>query len=259
MTLRFTRHSILLVSIILAKVFNSCNTFERESLNIATAANVQFAMDTIVEIFENETGIKTNVILGSSGKLTAQIIQGAPYDIFVSANMKYPEEIYAENKALTKPEVYAYGALVLWTLKESVDPAPSLLVADNVRRIAIANPKTAPYGTVAIEFLKSKGWYDILLPKLVYGESIAQVNQFITTQTADIGFTAKSVVLSSEMKKFGRWKEVDINGYSPIEQGIILIDLVKGHNEDADQFRSFLLSKRAKEILLKFDLIICPG
>jgi molybdate transport system substrate-binding protein len=233
-------------------ICTNCNTSEEEGLNIATAANVQFAMDTLAEIFESETGIKANIILGSSGKLTAQIIQGAPFDIFVSANMKYPNEIYNKNKALSKPQVYAYGALVLWTLKESIKPDLTVLNSAVIRKIAVANPKTAPYGSAAIEFLKNRGIYDQVSDKLVYGESIAQVNQFITSKTADIGFTAKSVVLSPKMKNMGSWAEIDADAYSPIEQGVIVIDTGKTIEKNAEKFESFLLSTKAKAILSKY-------
>ena len=251
-----TVRSLLLIALIslffVLLFFCSCDTSEKRSLNIATAANVQFAMDTLAEVFEKETGIRTNIILGSSGKLTAQIIQGAPYDIFVSANMKYPDEIFKQNKALLKPEVYAYGALVLWTLQETVTPELTYLTDDKIRRIAIANPKTAPYGSATIDLLINKGLYENVKHKLVFGESIAQVNQFITSRTADIGFTAKSVVISHKMKNAGYWSELDPNDYSPIEQGVIIIDRGKLNSAHAKDFMSFLLSEKAGKILSEF-------
>ena len=251
-----TARSVVIKSIIslivVIQVLSSCNTSKEESLYIATAANVQFAMDTLTGIFESETGIKTNIILGSSGKLTAQILQGAPYDIFLSANMKYPAEIYNNNKALNKPEVYAHGALVLWTLKDSITPELTSLTDDKIRRIAIANPKTAPYGSAALELLINNGIYESIKHKLVYGESISQVNQFITSKTADMGFTAKSVVLSSKMRNIGYWSELDSNDYSPIEQGAIIINTGKSNSEQVMMFISFILSEKAKKILSEF-------
>lgn len=255
MTVRSVVIKSIISLLVVIQVFNSCNTSKKESLYIATAANVQFAMDTLADIFESETGIKTNIILGSSGKLTAQILQGAPYDIFVSANMKYPAEIYKNSKASTKPQVYAHGALVLWTLKESIIPELASLTDDKIRRIAIANPKTAPYGSAALDLLKNKGIYEIVKHKLVYGESISQVNQFITSRTADMGFTAKSVVLSSKMKSIGYWTELDTNDYSPIEQGAIIVNTGKPNSEHTKEFMSFILSDKAKKILSEFGYI----
>jgi molybdate transport system substrate-binding protein len=255
MTLRFVVIRSILSIFIVIQVFYSCNTSKKESLYIATAANVQFAMDTLAGIFESETGIETHIILGSSGKLTAQILQGAPYDIFVSANMKYPAEIYKNNKASTEPEVYAQGVLVLWTLNESITTELTSLTDDKVRRIAIANPRTAPYGSAALDLLINKGIYENVKHKLVYGESISQVNQFITSKTADIGFTAKSVVISSKMKNVGYWSEMDSNDYSPIEQGVIIINKGISNSEHANKFMSFILSEKAKAILSEFGYI----
>jgi molybdate transport system substrate-binding protein len=244
------KRTILFIFIIHA--FSYCNLPPEKSINIATAANVQFAMDTIAAIFEKETGIKANIILGSSGKLTAQILQGAPYDIFVSANMKYPMEIYKKNMALRKPEVYAYGSLVLWTLKDSVDPDITILTNTEIRRIAIANPKTAPYGIAALELLQNLGIFEQIKDKLVYGESISQVNQFITSKTADIGFSAKSVVLSSKMKNMGSWSVIDSLKYTPIEQGALIIKKDEAHLKEAEKFLSFLFSTKVKCILSDF-------
>jgi molybdate transport system substrate-binding protein len=252
MLIRFFVFKIITLLLLAVLGFSSCKMVDKKSLNIATAANVQFAMDSIASVFEDEAGIKINIILGSSGKLTAQILQGAPYDVFVSANMKYPTEIYNNNKSYRKPEVYAYGSLVLWTLKETVIPDLSILTNDEIRSIAIANPKTAPYGSATIELLMNTGIYERIKDKLVYGESISQVNQFITSKTADIGFTAKSVVLSSRMKNIGSWSELDSKEYALIQQGVIIVEHNKSQLKRAEMFSSFLLSDRAKSILSGF-------
>ena len=243
----------LMITLLLILFLLSCNIKSTENkLTIAAAANVQFAMDTLADLFERETGIPTNIITGSSGKLTAQILQGAPFDVFLSADMKYPEQIYRSGKALKAPEVYAYGSLILWTLKDDIQPDIDILTSDKITRIAIANPKTAPYGVASIEFLKRMSIYEMVKDKLIFGESISQVNQFITSRSADIGFSAESVVLSSTLPDKGLWIRLDNTKYTPLKQGIVIINRENGKSVEAENFFLFLLSPRAKNILSEF-------
>ncbi|HLF32721.1 MAG TPA: molybdate ABC transporter substrate-binding protein [Cyclobacteriaceae bacterium] len=232
----------------LALCLASCSP-RPEKLIIATAANVQFAMDGLVKEFASESGIPCEIILGSSGKLTAQIMAGAPYDVFVSADMKYPQELHAAGKTTDKPEVYAYGLLVLWTVREDIEPELDMLNDDRVMHVAIANPRTAPYGEAAREALVNYRLYEKVAGKLVYGESIAQVNQFILSGTAEAGFTSKSMVLSGEMQNKGRWTEVDRTLYSPIAQGAVIIRREGKDPAHAEDFYNFLYSENAQDIL----------
>lgn len=221
-------------------------------ITIATAANMQFAMKALTHNFTKETGIKCDLIISSSGKLTAQIKSGAPYDLFVSADMKYPSELYKDGLALEKPKVYAYGKLVLWTMNNHINPSLASLKMSKIKYIACANPKTAPYGLAAIQTLKHYGLYKSLKSKLVYGESIAQTNQFIISESAKVGFTAKSVVLSPKMKSKGKWIEVNPKSYSPIAQGVVILKQNKTLEADARKFYEFLFSAKAKKILQDF-------
>jgi len=245
-------HKLSIYILLFCLINFSCNYDKTNSITIATAANVQFAMDTIASLFEEETGIQTNIVVGSSGKLTAQILQGAPYDIFVSADMKYPVEIYNNNMAFLLPEIYAYGSLVIWTLKDSILLNLNYLIDENIRHIAIANPKTAPYGIAAIQVLEKAGILEAVQKKLVFGESISQTNQFITSKTADIGFTAKSVVLSSQMRNTGIWTEIDPANYTPIQQGAVIIKRNQSQIKSAEMFYSFLFSEEVQIILNTF-------
>ena len=241
---------LLLITVLLT--LQACNTLPDNYITIATAGNVQFAMDTLVIVFEKESGIKANIILGSSGKLTAQILQGAPYDIFVSANMKYPMEVFKNGLALGEPKVYAYGSLVLWTPKEFTVSSLDILKDAEIRKIAIPNPRTAVYGEAAVELLKNKGIFEVVKDKLVYGESITQVSQFLISKAADIGFSAKSIVLSPEMRNIGSWFEVDPQGYTPIQQGVIIVNRNNNRLDQAEKFITFLLSEKAKGILTAY-------
>ena len=132
-----------------------------------------------------------------------------------------------------------------------------LTVSDNVKKIAVANPKTAPYGVAAEQILKHYNIYDQVKDKLVFGESITQTNQFILSQSADIGFTAKSVVLSSEMKDKGKWVDLDLKAYSPIEQAaVILKHGTETNKASSEKFYNYLYSKTAEDIFKKFGYLI---
>jgi len=225
-------------------------------ITIATAANMQFIMPLLVKEFTKNTDVSCELVIGSSGKLTAQIKEGAPYDVFVAANLKYPKEIYNYGKAINAPKVYGYGKLALWSMVDTIETVVRSLNSKDIRHIAVANPKTAPYGEAAVEVLKQYNLYDKLKNKLVFGESIAQTNQFINSKAVEIGFTAMSVVLSSKIKGKGNWQEIDTKLYTPIAQGVVLIKQEEASNKDAQKFYDFLFSKEAKNILKKYGYLI---
>lgn len=231
----------------------NCTNNIQPKLTIATAANMQFAMKTIMETFSAETGIPGNVVISSSGKLTAQIKEGAPYHVLVSADMKYPNELYHTGFTDSIPQIYAYGKLVLWGMNNTIPFSIENLANESIRHIALANPKTAPYGRAAKEVLEHFSLYENLQEKLVFGESIAQTNQFILSEAAQVGFTAQSVVLSPQVKDKGNWIALPDSTYSPIAQGIVVI---KNPNEQllesARTFYRFLFTAKAREILLKY-------
>ncbi len=225
-----------------------------DDLMVAASANAQFAMRELRESFQKDTGISVTVITGSSGKLTAQIKNGAPFDIFLSADTRYPRVLYDDGFTLGEPVVYAYGSLVLWTIKD-LDLSGGLpaLLGDGFKKIAVANPQTAPYGVEAIKALRYFDLYDRLEIRLVYGSSISQTSQFISSGAADAGITAKSVVLAPEMKTSGSWIDVSPDSYEPIAQGVVIIKRGKeAPKKDAVLFYDFLFSEQAKEIFTKY-------
>lgn len=230
----------------------SCHQQEKSNLTIATAANMQFTMEEITTVFFKETGITCEIITGSSGKLTAQIKQGAPFDIFVSADMKYPDELFASGFATKKPEIYAFGKLILLSMHDDIRPTMELLQDPKIKHIAIANPKTAPYGISAFEVLEKFNLQEVLKEKFVFGESISQTNQFIVSKVAEIGFTVKSVVMAENMREKGNWQEIDPSFYSPIAQGMVILKNRNTRKEEAEKFYDFLISEKGKEILNKF-------
>lgn len=222
------------------------------SVTIATAANMQFAMRELADRFTTDTGIPCKLTVSSSGKLTAQIREGAPFDLFVSADMMYPEILFREGHADKPPAVYAYGSLVLWTLNDSLSPHLKTLEDQGVRHIAVANPKTAPYGRAALQALEHYGLHEAIKPKLVFGESIAQTNQFVLSGAAEMGFTAEAAVRSPAMQGKGRWETVDPQSYAPIAQGVLLLRTPPGKQAAALAFYEYLTSAEAMEILIKY-------
>ncbi len=224
-------------------------------ITIAVAANVSYAMDELIGSFsEKHPETKIRVVLGSSGKLTAQISHGAPYGLLMSANMAYPKRLYEKHIATTKPVVYAKGALAIFSTKK-VDIAKSLeLLKDpSIRKIAIGNPKTAPYGEATVEALKSAKIYSAIKSKLIYGESISQTLSYVMT-AADIGIVAKSALYSARMKHYRKgvdWISVNESLYTPISQGMVLLKY--GQKDPSYRlFYDYILHDTAKEILRKY-------
>ena len=223
-------------------------------LSIAVAANVQFAFEELSRVFVQQTGLAIQPIFASSGKITAQVEAGSPLDVFLSADTEYPEALFQKNLAAAKPVVYAYGSLVLWT-RTDIDLTPGLqtLADDRVKKIAIANPKLAPYGREAMRAMEFAGLTQSVKAKLVLGESISQVNQYVTTRVVDVGFTAKSVVLAPAMENKGKWIDVPKDTYSPIAQAAVILKHGRDTNAAAaTQFMRFLQSDAARQILTRF-------
>ena len=230
-------------------------TLNAGEITIAVSTNVSYAIEALKKEFKviyPET--KVQVILGSSGKLTAQIKHGAPYGLFMSANMKYPDILYSEKIAVTKPVVYAQGALAFLSGKErSYDTSMAVLKSKDIKKIAIANPQTAPYGIAALEALKNAGMFEELKEKFVYGESISQTVTY-TVSAADIGIIAKSLLFSPQMSHFKEsihWNDLNGTLYTPIDQGMVILKNSEG-NAEVKAFYDFMLSPKAKEVLKNF-------
>ena len=243
-----------LLSLLLAAV-----TLAAGEINIAVAANVSYAIEELKSAFaKHHPDTKVQVTLGSSGKLTAQIKNGAPYGLFMAANMKYPEALYADKIAVTKPVVYAQGALAYLSAKPLEFSKGIALAADTkIGKIAIANPKTAPYGKAAVEAMEKGGVLEAAKPKFVYAESISQTVTYALT-AADIGFIAKSSLYSPKMAQYKEnvnWAPVDPALYTPIKQGIVLL---KNGEKSAEYraFYDFMLGSEAKEILKRYGYIV---
>lgn len=221
-----------------------------ESLTVAVAPNVKFAFDDLQAEFRKESGIDIKPVFSASGALTAQIKNGAPFDVFVSADMSFPEEVFKSGLATAPPRTYALGIVVLWTSKDyGLSNWKALLTDPRVQKIAVPNPKTAPYGREAMKLLSALKLDETLKSKLVYAESINQAASYILTQAVDIGFNAKSVAASPEMKGKGKWVEIREAPIEPIAQGAVILK----HGQDsapaaAKKFYDFLFSAKARAI-----------
>lgn len=244
------RYNFFYFFIFLLTVF-SCKEQPSEKLEIAAAANMQHPIEELMAVFEKETGIASSVSVSSSGKLTNQIKNGAPYEVFLSADMSYPEDLYKNGFTPDPAKAYAYGKLVLWTTSNEV-PSIELLKEERIKHIAIGNPRLAPYGIAAQEVLAHYNLYEILKDKYVFGESITQVNQFISSGAAEVGFTALAVVKSPSNQDVGKWIAIPDSLYSPIGQGAVLIKHKGEVSEKAQLFYDFLFSQKAMAILDKY-------
>jgi molybdate transport system substrate-binding protein len=217
-------------------------------LHIAVAANMQFAMREIAAGFEQRGMGKVALMIGSSGKLTNQIHNGAPFHLFVSADTTFTRKLIRAGKGVPNSYIYAIGTLVLWTYKPEFKGKQlfRLLEEEAVTKISLPNPITAPYGFQAKKALEKAGIWDKVSSKIVMGESIAQSTQYVYDGVCELGFTAKSVLFAPELKHVGFWQEVPSFLYEPIYQEIIMTKW--GEAQDKKQSESFLEFMKSKEV-----------
>ena len=196
-------------------------------LTIAAASDLQTVLPDIVRDFERSAAVRVSVSYGSSGTLFAQIQNGAPFDVFLSADVDYPKRLAAAGAAdVNTLKVYATGHLVLWTRRETkLDLSRGLasLTDGRVRHVAIANPKIAPYGRAAVAALRSARLYDTLQPKLVTGDSLAQAAQLVESGNADVGVLSRSLVLGPALKAEGTYVDIPPSSHPPIDQAAIVV------------------------------------
>ncbi len=225
------------------------------TVRIALAANVSYAMPLLKTAFaKHHPDVQIQVTVSGSGKLATQIRNGAPYDLFLSANMAYPQALYDAGEATEKPVVYAQGALAyLSNTPRDFSKGISVLLSPSIHTIAVANPKTAPYGKAAFEALDAAGLLSRVRPKLVFGESIAQTVAY-AIHAADIGLVAKSALFAPQMQRYREgthWADVDPTLYHPIDQGMILL-ASSPHKQEAKAVYDFFLGTEAREIFTRF-------
>ncbi|TFF34066.1 molybdate ABC transporter substrate-binding protein [Mucilaginibacter psychrotolerans] len=223
-----------------------------QQVRIAIAANLQPVIKALQQDFKQRTGIETEAIPGPSGALATQIKNGAPYDVFLSADTTFPNQLFKSGFATAKPVIYAQGALIICST-QNLDVAhwQTLLKSVSVQKIAIGNPAIAPYGKAAEEALKHEHVYANVQAKLVLGESIAQVNTYITTGVVQAGFTTLSLVKDTINKTPFYYQLINPRFYKPIEQGMVLIKQATP-NTNAGKFYRYILSPAAKKIFISY-------
>ncbi len=228
-------------------------------ITIAAAADLKFAMDEIVTAFKRANPAdRVDVIYGSSGKFNTQIREGAPYDLFFSADIAYPRELAKEGLAASEVKPYAVGRIVLWSASRDATKMTLASLADpKVARIAIANPKHAPYGKRAEEALRSAGVWDKVQPKLVYGENIAQTAQFVQSGNAQAGIIALSLAVNPELAAKGGYALISDALHSPLEQGYVITRRAAG-NPLARRFADYMGGKPARAVMVKYGFVL-PG
>jgi len=212
-------------------------------LTIAAASDLQPVLPRLVAAFEKDTGHTVRTTFGSSGNFFAQIRNGAPFDVYLSADVAYPREL--ESAGLTEPGTstsYATGSIVLWTRRGSgidVGSGLAVLTTREARRIAIANPEHAPYGRAAVAALRAAGIYDRVRAKLVLGENVGQAAQFVQSGNAAIGIIPLSLAKSAPLAAIGNYAEIAPTLYPPIEQAAVILRSSR-HKDAARAFLQFL-------------------
>lgn len=235
-------------------------TLRAQEFTIAAASDLRFALDEIVKVFSDkhpQHGANVSVIYGSSGRMTTQIINGAPFDIFFSADIAFPQRLHAQGLTATDPAVYAIGRLVLWSARLD---ASSLTLADlardDIRRIAIAQPAHAPYGMRAREALQSVGVWEAVEPKLVFGENIAQAAQMAESGAADVGIIALSLALFPSMQAHN-YQLIDDSLHNPLTQGYVVTR--RGADKaSVRHFADFMETDVVHDIMTRYGFVM-PG
>lgn len=225
---------------------------QAQEITVAAAADLQFAMQDVAARFQKETGKTIKVTYGSSGNFFQQIQNGAPFDMFFSANLDYPKKL--EAAGLIDPGSfypYANGKIVIWVKNGSkidLKSGMQVLLDSSIKKIAVANPQHAPYGQAAVAAMQKANIYEKVKDKFVLGENISQTASFVVSGAADVGLVALSLALSPNMKDKGRYVEVPSGGYPPIEQACVILKSSR-NKQAAGQFLSYFKSDAVADIL----------
>jgi molybdate transport system substrate-binding protein len=228
-------------------------------LRVAAASDLNFAIKEIITQYERDTGNHVQLTLGSSGTFFTQISEGAPFDVYLSADRSYPEQLLV--KKLAEPGsllVYGVGRIVLWVPKDSPIDVTKLgmqsLVHPSVRKISIANPDHAPYGRAAVAAMQRSGVYDVVKGRIVLGENISQAAEFVRAGSAQVGIIALSLALSDTMRGVGKYWEIPRESYPAMEQAGIILRHARdsGSFEAASSFMGALRSAKSRSILDRY-------
>lgn len=234
---------------VLTLVLIICPSVYAQQITVAAASSLRPTLDDLADAYMSENpGHQVQIIYGSSGRLMAQIINGAPFDVFMSADMEFPQNLFEQEMAVSAPVVYGLGRIVLWSAHLNAAQMQLQDLADaSIRRIAIAQPTVAPYGQRAQEAMTAAGVWDKLQSRLVFAENISQVAQMIESGAADIGIVALSLAIQPALAERGYYL-IDASQHRPLEQGFVVTRRA-AQNPVAEKFSVFLVSQTAREIL----------
>lgn len=222
-------------------------TPSQDKITIAAASNLQGTLEKVVEAFPERE--KVQISFGGSGNLFAQIQQGAPFHLFFSADTFYPQKLYKLGLTEGEPRIYARGTLVLWALKDSaihLNGGLKVLLSEEVKKIALPNPKTAPYGEKAREILKKKGLWEKIQKKMVFGKNVSQTAQFVQLGHSEVGLIPLSLALQKDLRK-GSFQKIP---GSSLPQAFVVLKK-KGSNPLIQKFVKFLKTEKARKIFQK--------
>lgn len=227
-------------------------TLSAQTLKVAAAANLRYVLEEIKKQYEAENpASKVEITFGSSGTLTQQILNGAGFELFLAADTDFPKKIAEGGFAAGEVTTYIYGKLALWSLTTDVSNGLETVTLPSVKKIAIANPKGAPYGESAVELLKNQKLYDKISDKIVWGENIGQAAQFAFSGNAELGFIALSLALAPDMQDKGKYYIFPEEICPPLEQAGVLI---KGSekNPAAAKFLQYITSSQCDLVWIKY-------
>ncbi len=227
---------------------------------VAAAADLSSALQEISDGYTRKTGVRVKLSFGASGALTQQIQNGAPFDVFFSADMDYPRQLMASGEADSATLYqYAVGKLVLWVPADSPLDAEhkgmNVLLDPSVKKIAIANPQHAPYGRAAVAALKHFGLYDRVSDRLVLGENVSQAAQFAESGNAQAGFVALAHAVAPAMKGKGKYWEVPGDSYPPLAQGVVVVSRSQ-HKKEAGEFVAYIKTKEVVDVLRRYGFTV---
>lgn len=268
--MRLKAHSLIYLAVVLVlQGVLGCSRAGREPgeevhgsiLSVAAASDLRFALDEIVAAFQDtHPDIHVRVNYGSSGSFFAQLNNHAPFDIFFSADMDYPRRLIEQGLA-SKESVFVYGVghLVVWVPRDSPlnieTRGMQALLDPSARKIAIANPKHAPYGRAAEAALRTAGLYEQIQDRLVFGENVMQTAQFVERGSADVGLLPLSLALAPALHASGRYWELPMNAYPRLEQGGVILSWAK-EPRAAQAFREFVVGSQGKSVLRRFGFFV---
>lgn len=230
-----------------------------EEITIAAASDLNFAMKDLIADYEKTSGHRVKLSLGSSGNFYAQIQNGAPFDLYFSADIGYPKKL--EEAGLAVPGSlyrYAVGRIVLWTshaAHRDVSKGLAVLRDPSIKKIAIANPKHAPYGRAAVAAMEHFKVYEQAKERLVLGENISQAAQFVESGACEVGIVALSLAVAPSMKEKGVYWEIPAEAHPPLEQGAIIVKS-STHQAAATQFLEFMRGDRGREIMTRYGFVL---